>query len=231
MEYRVENKYLVSDYDLAIISQRLRMFMQQDTHQHGEYYGIRSLYFDDILDNCMKETEAGINFRKKYRIRIYDSIPSPINLEIKEKRNGMTKKTICNITPEEYDDIFQGGHSLQYGDRKVLNQLLLQMRCVKLQPKLIISYERTAFIYPSGNVRITFDRNITASKECDSFFDNYILKSIPILPTGMHILEVKYDEFVPDVIAKLLEIGCLHQIAFSKYYLGRLAVNGELYDI
>ena len=51
---------------------------------------------------------------------------------------------------------------------------------------------------------------------------------MPVLPAGMHVLEVKYDEFLPDIIAKQLEVGMLRQTAFSKYYLGRLAVNGEL---
>ena len=49
----------------------------------------------------------------------------------------------------------------------------------------------------------------------------------PVLPAGMHVLEVKYDEFLPDVIARQLEIGKLRKTAFSKYYLGRLAIAGE----
>ena len=66
-----------------------------------------------------------------------------------------------------------------------------------------------------------------ASRECLSFLDRNISGLIPILPTGMHVLEVKYDEFLPDMIARQIEIGKLRQTAFSKYYLGRLAVNGE----
>ena len=34
---------------------------------------------------------------------------------------------------------------------------------------------------------------------------------------GAHILEVKYDAFLPDVIACLLQSGDLRQQAFSKY--------------
>ena len=48
-----------------------------------------------------------------------------------------------------------------------------------------------------------------------------------ILPAGQHILEVKYDEFLPDMIARELEIGRLQQTAFSKYYLGRMALMGQ----
>ena len=79
-----------------------------------------------------------------------------------------------------------------------------------------------------GNVRVTFDRNIMASRACDEFLENRVSGMVPILPKGLHVLEVKYDEFLPDFIARQLEIGNLRQTAFSKYYLGRLAVRGEL---
>ena len=35
------------------------------------------------------------------------------------------------------------------------------------------------------------------------------------------ILEVKYDEFLPGFIARLLEFGNMNQTAYSKYRLGR----------
>lgn len=227
IEFRVENKYLVSDLDLAIIAQRLSVVMHQDIHQSGDCYEIRSIYFDDAWNRCMDENDSGIDCREKYRIRTYGSTGTPLNLEIKEKQSGLTKKTACSLTLDEYNSIIDGGIDLGFGNKKPLNQLLLQMRCSKMQPKVIIAYERTAFVHPVGNVRITFDRNIMASRNCASFFDSRIDGLIPILPTGMHVLEVKYDEYLPDVIAKQLEIGKLQQTAFSKYYLGRLAINGE----
>lgn len=227
IEFRVENKYLVSDLDLAIIAKRLSVVMQQDIHQSGDCYEIRSIYFDNAWDRCMNENDAGVDCRQKYRIRTYGANGSPLNLEIKEKQSGLTKKTACCLTLNEYNGIIDGGFDLALGNKKPLNQLLLHMRCSKMQPKVIIVYERSALVHPTGNVRITFDRNIMASRKCESFFDHHIEGLIPILPTGMHVLEVKYDEYLPDVIAKQLEIGKLRQMAFSKYYLGRLAVNGE----
>ena len=96
-----------------------------------------------------------------------------------------------------------------------------------MKPKIIVAYERTAYVHPSGNVRITFDRNIMGSRELNSFFDGHLSGLIPVLPTGYHVLEVKYDEMLPDVIAKQLEIGNLRRTAFSKYYLAGMAVRGE----
>ena len=227
MDYRAENKYLVSETDILLLSSRLSPFMSSDQNQKGSSYEIRSLYFDDIFDSCMDENDAGTNARRKYRIRSYGPDFSFIRLEIKEKLNGFTRKYSCPLSLAEYEAILDGGKDLIFGDKKPLNELLLSMRCTLMQPKAIIKYERSAFVHPSGNVRVTFDRNICASRECGDFFSEYLPFAIPILPRGTHVLEVKYDELLPDVIAQQLEIGKLQKTAFSKYYLGRLAINND----
>ena len=227
MDYRVENKYLVTDADIAVIEARLKAVMKQDIHQEGDCYTIRSVYFDDIMDGCMDENESGVDHRNKYRIRIYDPHADFIRLEIKEKTKGLTRKYSCKLSREEAEAVMDGSMPLTFDGRKPLNLMKLQMRAAKMQPKAIIEYERTAFVHPVGNVRITFDRNIAASRFCDDFFEDRVSGMVPVLPAGLHVLEVKYDEFLPDFIAKQLEIGILRQTAFSKYYLGRMAIKGE----
>lgn len=227
IEYRVEEKYLVSDLDLAVLKGRLQNIMQQDIHQTGEYYEVRSLYFDDPWNRCMEENEAGVDCRKKYRIRTYGPESSLIRLEIKAKQNGLTRKTGCTLTAGECSALIRRGEEIPFDDRAPLNQLLMGIRCSLMRPKVIIAYERTAFVYPTGNVRITFDGNIQASFQVDSFLDEKLWGMVPVLPKGMHVLEVKYDELLPDVIARQLETGKLRKTAFSKYYLGRMAANGE----
>lgn len=217
----------MTDADLAILAGRLKYVMQADTHQEGDCYEIRSLYFDDCLDRCLEENEAGVDERKKYRIRTYGAEEQPIHLEIKEKRSGLTKKTACDLGREECVQIMEDTLPLTLGPRKPLNQLQMQMRCTKMAPSVIIAYERTAFVHPTGNVRVTFDRNIMASLNCEDFLEDRIPGMVPVLPKGVHVLEVKYDELLPDFIARQLEIGSLQKCAFSKYYLGRLAVRGE----
>ena len=227
MEFRVENKYIVSDAQLAVIAARLKTVMRPDINQQGDCYTIRSLYFDDINDSCMQENEGGVDQRQKYRIRIYDPQGSLIRLEIKEKQRGYTKKYSCELTRQEAQMIMDGTLPLAFDARSPLNKLKIQMRCAGMVPKSIVEYRRTAFVHHAGNVRITFDRNISASRYCSDFFGNNVRGVTPVLPKGMHVLEVKYDELLPDVIASCLEIGGLNQTAFSKYYLGRLALDGQ----
>lgn len=227
VEYRVEKKYLVSDLDLTLLSSRLDGVMERDIHQQGKCYQIRSLYFDDCRNNCMEENDAGVDYRKKYRIRTYDPASGFMKLEIKEKKSGFTKKTACPLSLEEFCRIRERDFLDFDSSRPTLNQLLLQMKCFGMAPKAIISYERTAFVHPTGNVRITFDRNISASASCEAFLEDTIADSVPVLPAGMQILEVKYDELLPDVVHRQLDLGKLRQTAFSKYYLGRLALSGD----
>lgn len=229
MDYRVELKYIVTDADLVVLSKRLHGIMSQDIHQTGSCYQIRSLYFDDIADSFLDENAAGVDQRLKYRIRHYDPMAETMRLEIKEKNRGFTRKTSTILSREECQKIMDNRLPLLMDDRKALNMLQLQMRCAKLQPKAIISYERTAFVHPTGNVRITFDRNITASRMCADFLKPIVRNTVPIMPTGVHVLEIKYDELLPDHIANALNLGNLRQTAFSKFALGRMAIQGEFF--
>ena len=226
MEYRVEKKFLLSDCELELLAGRLKSVMKPDLNQSGKAYTIRSLYFDDIWDSCMVENESGVDNRNKLRIRTYDYKAQKLYLENKEKFNGYTKKTRDVISRDECMDIMQG-EALPFGEKNVVNILSAAMKSRYMRPKAVIEYERSAFVYPFGNVRITFDRNISASKYCQDFVSPQIRCKTPVLSQGVHILEVKYDEFLPDVIAQLLENGKMTQTAFSKYYLGRLACEGE----
>lgn len=107
----------------------------------------------------------------------------------------------------------------------VLNLFYLYMHGKGVRPKVIVEYDRTAFVNQAGNVRITFDQNIRCSPHIERFFEPN-LYAVPVMETGMHVLEVKYDELLPDYIAQTLEVGTLQQTAFSKYYLSRNIEGG-----
>lgn len=84
-----------------------------------------------------------------------------------------------------------------------------------------MDYKRTPYVYAAGNVRITFDRAIRSSYRTEHFLArDAVFRSI--LRENVHILEVKYDEFIPAAILELAATGRkLHRISFSKYALCR----------
>lgn len=92
-----------------------------------------------------------------------------------------------------------------------------------LRPKVIVAYERKAYVYGPGNVRITFDRNVRASGRVEAFGRPDI--AYELLREYENVLEVKYDELIPDFLLPLLELGNMQQTAYSKYQLGREAIS------
>lgn len=220
MKYRHELKFLVSDRELEILRYRLKALMEQDRHQKGDSYRIRSLYFDDFWDSYLQENEDGVDQRKKYRIRIYDGKDTTIKLEKKSKVRTMTAKEGTILTKEEALLYMKGqAPAIKDDDSSLKKEVFAQIKANGLRPVCIVEYERTAFVERIGNVRVTFDRNISGSNKAECFFE--YAPMTPVLPAGQHILEVKYDELLPDYIAQVLEIGTLQRTSFSKYYYAR----------
>lgn len=221
-KYRHEFKYLCTDAQLAMLRVRLMSIMPKDIHAGPDgRYLIKSLYFDDFDDQCFMENEDGTGPREKYRIRIYNNDPSRISLECKRKENDKINKKICILTREQYDWLVWGRQAGRMEELPELARKLLVLKmCSKMEPKIIVSYERIPYVYRNGNVRITFDRNIASSSKIEDFFRADIGQR-QILPSGQQLLEVKYDEYLPDHIYHALSLANMQRIAFSKYYLCR----------
>ena len=109
-KYRHELKFIISTQMAEILKQRLSLIMDVDTHSIYEdnTYLNRSLYFDDIKSTAYYEKLDGVEFRKKYRIRIYNGDDSFIRLECKYKHNNMTSKDQVRIDKTMCEQIVNG---------------------------------------------------------------------------------------------------------------------------
>ena len=229
MYYRVEDKYFIYEDQIAYLTNRLKEIMDYDEHSSGGGYLIRSVYFDDADDSALLENEAGVDEREKFRIRTYERDDTFIRLEEKSKKSGLTHKESAVIGKDTVDCLLKdcsaaraaiNSECLLKENGFLFKKLYAKMNTSLLHPVTIVEYERQAFVEKVGNVRITFDKNIGASEYVDRFFENDVYAR-PVLPQGAHILEVKYDEFLPEYIQQILEIGSLQRTAFSKYTMAR----------
>lgn len=227
IEYRNEIKYLISDNDVQIIRRQLESFMSIDENAENGTYTITSLYFDDYFNQAYSDVDDGLDLKNKYRIRIYDHKDDLIRLECKQKRNAMTAKRSCVLNRGIAYSLIEGTYLRNIaGQPQVLKELTYKMMSEGYKPAVIVEYERIPYVYPMGNVRITLDTNIISSTDTNNFLKDFSYKR-PILPVGMHLLEVKYNEMLPDFIYRCLSDMNLEQISFSKYYLCRkYNVNG-----
>lgn len=217
--YRHEYKYLIDAGQRQILLIKAAGLLQRDAHagQDGSYL-IRSLYFDDCRDTCFYENEAGADPRSKFRIRYYNDDTGFIHLEKKSKRRGMTLKEACRLSPEEAQRL-TAGEMLPVTDDMpaVKRKLLSELQTRGFRPKVIVTYRRIPFVYPAGNVRITFDEALTSSGETGQFLTgNY--RQRPVFSAGQSILEVKWDELLPAHIKSIMQLDTLQWSAFSKYY-------------
>lgn len=222
MQARHEFKHSLNYGDYVVLRDRLRHIMNRDSHadENGEYR-VRSLYFDTPGDKALREKIDGVDNREKFRIRRYLDNSDYLRLEKKSKVHGMCYKQSAQITEEEIAAIQNGDLTwMKEDDRLLLRELYAKMRNEQLKPKTVVDYTREPFVCAAGNVRITFDRNIRTGLYSTDFMSD----DLPTVKAGDEIvlLEVKYDQFIPDYILSVLQLGTRRASACSKYALCRV---------
>lgn len=204
--------------------------MEKDSHtpDNGRYL-IHSLYFDDYKDTSVYTTNSGLSKRFKWRIRYYGDDLDYIVLERKEKINSRCHKKSCKLTLTEYDKIISGNITdIVYNTNKeLLKELARDMLIYDYRPKVIVDYERIAYVEEITNVRITFDMKISASYELEHFLDGDYTKFY-IQETGENVLEVKFDDILPSYIRNIVESYGFNQTSFSKYYYSRKIIDSYM---
>ncbi|MGE7092766.1 polyphosphate polymerase domain-containing protein [Lysinibacillus sp. NPDC048646] len=220
---RKEIKQAISYPDYALLKSKLQHVMQLDKNAtaNGKYL-IRSTYFDNFANKVLNEKKEGYLNRDKYRVRIYGKSSAVVNLERKSKRNNLTFKTKCALSRQEFEKMRIGTISwMELDERELIRDLYQQMKYNQLKPMTVVDYEREAYIYPFGNVRVTFDSKVQSSLRNTDMFNNN-LPMVDVLEPNLVILEVKYDEYLPDIIKYLLQSVDTRAEAYSKYQLSRM---------
>lgn len=227
---RHEIKFYINESIYRELQNSLKTFIKPDPNMDDPNgYLISSIYFDDFLHQALQEKESGIEFRKKYRIRMYERNGSVIKLECKRKSGEFIAKTSATLSLEEYIRILRGDYSfLAHRKEQVCLELYALHHKSLLKPCVTVEYLREAYVHPQGNVRITFDKEISASYGVlDPLATDYTTKRV--LEDGLMVLEVKFDDYLPSFIHQILQIGTADQCAISKYVLCRQNKKGALY--
>lgn len=220
LSYRHELKYLVDYHQYHVIRQRLSSLLTTDKHAGalGEYT-IRSLYFDDIDNKALHEKLGGVRDRVKYRIRIYNQSDKVIHLEKKIKFNEYVSKVKARLSRHEVEYILQGNYEVLNNPLDPLcYEVYLEMKHKLLRPKVIVDYVREAYTSVYGNVRITFDKQLKTGLNSVDLF-NPELATVHAFDNPLIVLEVKYDEYLPEAIRIVLQQEGLHRQSNSKYVI------------
>ena len=219
---RHELKYGISNSGYHHLYRKLSHILQPDSHSvPGNGYFVRSLYFDSHDDECLCQKQSGNIFRQKYRMRIYDTKTDTVKFEIKNKANNQIYKETASISKDTALQVIDGNYQvlLKYHN-PILNKIYKKFTVKHYSPRVIVDYLRDAFVFPFFNVRITFDKNLHSNNtDFDIFSEN--LHMMPVILEGTHILEVKFEDVLPEHIKLGLQIDNAERMAISKYTLGR----------
>lgn len=220
MKFRHEWKHEINYSDMLVLRHRLKAVARCDPNAPNGKYFIRSLYLDTPCDKALKEKINGISRREKFRIRYYNGDTSFIRLEKKSKLDGLCGKQSASLTVDEAQSMICGDIDfMRTSENELVRELYGKMNSQQLRPKTIVDYDREAFVYPAGNVRVTMDYNIRTGLYSTDFLD---MNCVTVPVTSAVILEVKWDEFLPSAIRDAVQLEGRHTSSFSKYAACRI---------
>ncbi len=221
-KFRHERKHSINYSDYIILRNRLRIVMKPDSNVRPDgTYRIRSLYFDNADDKVLREKINGFDNREKFRIRYYNQDYDFIRLEKKSKIHGLCSKESVQLTRKQCEDILEGNLQwMKESNIPLLVDLYTKMQYQQLKPKVLVDYIREPFIYEPGNVRVTLDSEIRSGLYNKNLFDEESLSIM--VPDNQIILEVKYDEFLPEIIENMVQLWDRRESGYSKYAACRM---------
>lgn len=220
--YRYEIKYVISTAVAKELKYKLKPLLDFDPNaDENGVYTIKSLYFDDPDNTAFAEKLDGVLYRKKYRIRTYNDSDAIINLERKYKHNNLTSKDQMLISKEIYSKIIDGNiDDIDISQDNLLSQFVAEIKVKHLMPSVIVEYKRTVFTYPLSTVRVTLDEKVKSGRYNYDLFEEGI-PEYRVMKADEVVLEVKYDNYLPEHIEKILESVPSYRQAVSKFAICR----------
>ena len=159
---RHELKHQINLREDLVLSQRLKKLFPHDKNAGPDgTYRVTSLYFDTPYDSALREKIDGVNRREKFRLRYYGADTSFIRLEKKYKIERPVRQAQRPDDAEQVQRLLSGSYEfLLDSGEPLFIELYSKIKGKGLRPKTIVRYDREAFLYAPGNVRITLDRDI-----------------------------------------------------------------------
>ena len=218
--FRHEFKYYINFFEYQVIRNRLRRILNNDLYSNANgNYHIRSLYFDDLHNSALYEKQAGILARRKFRIRIYNLSEEVIKLEKKSRIGQFINKESIQISKKDYKKIIDKDFSfLKESTSKLLNEFYFHLTASKIRPDVIVDYVREAYTSKISKIRITIDKNLSTGLLSTDLFDKE-LPTIDVIEKPLYVLEVKYNNFLPNFIKDAIQLSSSQRYAISKFVI------------
>ena len=222
MIFRNELKYYINFVDSQFLSNAFNTVLQKDGNGINGMYNVRSLYFDDLLDNGIFEKQSGIFDRKKFRIRHYNNSHDFFKLECKTRVRDMVSKQATTISKDDVLDFQTSGLQKKIDNSKDdIYKLFCSNRNInQLSPAVIVEYMRSAWRHEGSDFRVTIDVDVSSHLSQTNLLDKRSI-GVPMIDEGHHVLELKFLNDFPLFIKDILSSCDNQRYALSKYVICR----------
>lgn len=219
---RQEKKYLLYTEQAERMRGRLGMALREDIHgRDGGGYLVRSLYYDTPDDADFREKSDGVGERRKIRLRVYDPKAESAKLELKEKTGDFQRKRSLSVSRDEARKLMEGDYMcLLQREEEFALEMYIRMQENAYRPRCIVEYDRTAWVVPENDIRITLDADIRATESNMDLFSEKLM-TYPVAQRGVTTLEVKFNHFLLSYVRDLLSLHGQPQVSASKYCMAR----------
>lgn len=222
---RFELKYLLTLPQAEQVKTALRAYLTPDEHGGSSgSYPLTSLYYDSPDYRCYWEKVDGIKFRRKLRIRVYDTEAAltdatPVYVEIKQRLNRVTQKRRAVLPYGAALQLCNERQIPDYApdDKAVIDEVYAYLWQYNLRPASLVRYQRQALVgtdYDIG-LRVTFDTQLTYQVHPLRLDEPPVY--CPLLPPEYAVMEIKVNERVPYWLTELAGAYNLNMVRMSKY--------------
>jgi len=227
---RYEFKYQITYEMIPQIGEYIAPFTTVDPHlvdAANNKYTVRSIYFDTPTLDFYYEKMDGLKIRKKLRIRTYNEMNDFAFLEIKRKFVNCISKERSKLPFIVIERLINAPEKSvieypmdDYNARLVSGKFMYNLLKKGLLPIILVVYEREAYIgLQDDRERLTIDTDVRAISEPDL---GDILNTTNFVPIKKNtgILELKFDDVMPQWMKNLVLEFSLKKESISKYCLG-----------
>jgi hypothetical protein len=232
---RFEIKYLITLEQAERFRSDLSAYLTPD--EHGDVdgaYRVASLYYDSPDLRFYWEKIDGIRFRRKLRIRHYESrapftADTPVFVEVKQRLNRVTQKRRACLPYSAALCLCSERRIPEYDpqDTLLVDEVAGMTWQDNLRPSSLVRFTRAALVggdYDLG-LRVTFDTSLSYQPVSETTLagDPLLLGldggfiGLPLLPADQAIIEIKVNERIPYWLTELVAMHNLNLIRISKY--------------
>lgn len=220
---RYEMKFILNKAQLIAFKNAL------DGHMVVDEYGktsIASIYYDTPNYQLIRTSLEKPAYKEKIRLRGYGLLNKDDDsfLELKRKVEGVVYKRRIKIKEENAINFLKGKTDHLESSNQIAKELVyFRNYYQKLEPKIMVIYDRTSYKELDGDIRLTIDecpRYRTYDLNLHTSMDGELL-----LQPGNAILEIKVQQDMPLWLVNILSENKIYKSSFSKVGMAYQLIN------